>query len=60
MRSASGMLAQIPSRPKNLGRINMNGSKNISCLVSERKIAVPAYPILLKKFDVTIWNPTIG
>jgi hypothetical protein len=54
------MLAQIPSSPKKCGRIKMKGSTNISCLVSDRKMAVPAYPMLRKKFDVTIWKPTMG
>ena len=60
IRSAAGMLAQMPQSPKKCGKMNINGRRNSSCLVSDRKIDVPAYPMLLKKFDVTIWNPTIG
>ena len=37
-----------------------HGSKHSNWRESDRKIALLAIPILWKKFDVTIWNPTIG
>ena len=36
------------------------GNKNNSWRVSDKKMALLAIPILWKKFDVTIWKPTIG
>ena len=42
MASAAGILAQMPFREKNCGRIYINGRSIRSCLVRERKMAVPA------------------
>ena len=36
------------------------GRRNNNCRVSDKKMALLAMPILWKKFDVTIWKPTIG
>ena len=54
------MLHQMPDAPINLGKMMRQGRRNNNCLVSERKMALLASPILWKKLDVTIWKPTIG
>ena len=40
--------------------MSRQGSNIIIWRVRERKIALPAIPILWKKFAVTIWKPIIG
>ena len=59
-KSLIGILHQIPAAPIKVGKMNRHGKRNNNCLVSERKIALFAIPILWKKLDVTIWKPTIG
>lgn len=58
--SLIGMLHQIPAAPMKVGRMRRQGNRNSNCRVSDRKMALFAMPMLWKKFDVTIWKPTIG
>lgn len=66
-RSESGIEAQTPQLPshdvyrsKMCGRKIRNGMRNNSCRDSDRKMALPAMPMLMKKFVATIWKPMIG
>ena len=66
-KSESGMAHHTPQLPsqrvyssKMRGRNNSPGRRKSSCRESDRKIALPAMPMLWKKLVVTIWNPMIG
>ena len=55
---------QLPSQgvssSKMRGRKIRPGIRKSNCRDNERKIALPAMPILWKKLVVTIWKPMIG
>ena len=55
---------QLPSQrvwtSKIWGRKISPGIRNSSWRESDRKIALPAMPMLMKKLVATIWNPMIG
>ena len=55
-----GILYQMPFEPKNNGKINRHGMSTNTCRLNDRMIAFLAIPMLWKKLDVTIWNPTNG
>ena len=54
------MLPHTPTCPKKRDRMIRLGMRKISCRVSDRKIAWRDRPTERKKFEATIWNPTIG
>ena len=58
--SAIGIQYHTPSMPHTRGIKISSGTRNITCRVSERAMARCGLPILWKKFDDTIWKPTIG
>ena len=60
MASDIGILIHTPNVPKKLGSINSPGIRNNTWRESEKKMALLAIPIHWKKFDTTIWKPTIG
>ena len=60
VKSAIGMLTQTPNVPQIGGRIIKQGTKKINWRVNERKIALRDKPMDRKKFEATIWKPTIG
>ena len=45
-KSDIGILHQIPADPQQRGSRMMLGSKNNNCRVNDRKMALPAMPIL--------------
>jgi hypothetical protein len=53
-KSAVGMLYHTPFIPKNDGRTKRQGSKKRTWRVSDINMALPAIPILWKKFEATI------
>ena len=59
-KSDIGVAIHTPCNPNNPGNISINGIKIITCLLSDKIIAVDASPMAWKKFDETIWKPTIG
>ena len=58
--SETGMEAQTPLSPKNLGRTANAGIRNSSCLDRERKILILTFPMHWKKLVITIWKPMMG
>jgi len=67
IRSDSGIAHHTPQLPsqrvwtsKIWGRKISPGIRNSSWRESDRKIALPAMPMLMKKLVATIWNPMIG
>ena len=60
MASDMGMLHQTPLIPRNLGNINSKGIRNNTCLDKDRTIDFLAFPMLWKKFPMTIGRDIIG
>ena len=52
VKSAIGPAYMIPSIPMARGRIKMSGIRKIICLVSDRKIPPPGFPMEVKKVVV--------
>ena len=66
-RSDNGMAHHTPQLPfhsvqsSNIrGSTSSPGSRKSSCRESDRKMALPAMPMLMKKLVATIWNPMMG
>ena len=55
--SATGPAYITPSIPQSIGKITISGSRQMICLVKERKIPLLAFPMEVKKFDVIGWIP---
>ena len=55
--SAIGPAYITPSMPMNFGKIRINGSKKITCLVSDTTIPSFALPIEVKNPDDIGWIP---
>ena len=58
MVSEIGIDHHTPSTPMNLGSMSSMGKRNSICLDSERNMLIFAFPMLWKKFVITICDPT--
>ena len=52
IKSAIGPATKIPSIPQKVGRIRINGSRNIICLVMDKNTPLMDLPMEVKKVDV--------
>lgn len=59
IKSAMGAEYITPRIPMNIGRISSRGSKNIICLVRDKKIPLAAFPMDVKKLETIGWIPLI-